>query len=71
MAEQLPPGGEVPKRGTVSVRPELVVEVAFDEVQRSPNYESGFALRFARIKGIRVDKKAGEANTIQDVSRVG
>jgi len=57
-------------RGTVFVRPELVVEVAFDEVQRSPNYESGFALRFARIKGIRVDKKASEANTIQDVSRV-
>jgi DNA ligase-1 len=48
----------------VHVRPELVVEVAFNEVQRSPQYPGGVALRFARIKGYRPDKPAAEADTI-------
>jgi DNA ligase-1 len=50
--------------GTVHVSPELVVEVAFNEVQRSPYYESGFALRFARVTRIREDKAAGDADTL-------
>jgi DNA ligase-1 len=41
---------------TVTVRPEVVVEVAYNEIQHSPQYSSGFALRFARIKRIRDDK---------------
>ncbi len=41
---------------TVTVRPEVVVEVAYNEIQRSPRYPSGFALRFARITRIREDK---------------
>ena len=41
---------------TVRVRPEVVVEVAYNEIQRSPTYPSGFALRFARIARIRDDK---------------
>jgi DNA ligase-1 len=49
---------------TVHVRPELVVEVDFNEIQRSPHYESGFALRFARIKRIRTDKGPWEADTL-------
>ena len=52
---------------TVYVRPELVVEVAFNEVQRSTNYPGGVALRFARIKGYRVDKRSAEADTIETV----
>jgi len=52
---------------TVHVRPELVVEVAFNEIQRSPHYESGYALRFARVKRIREDKAAREADTLQTV----
>ena len=51
----------------VHVRPELVVEVAFNEVQRSPHYPGGVALRFARIKGYRHDKRAEEADTIESV----
>ena len=51
----------------VHVRPELVVEVAFNEVQRSPHYPGGVALRFARIKGYRHDKRAEEADTIAAV----
>jgi len=53
--------------GTVHVRPELVVEVAFNEIQRSPHYRSGFALRFARISRIREDKSAGDADTLERV----
>jgi len=52
---------------TVHVRPELVVEVAFNEIQRSPHYKSGYALRFARITRIRKDKDAVEADTHQRV----
>jgi len=51
----------------VHVRPELVVEVAFNEVQRSPHYPGGVALRFARVKGYRPDKNAAEADTIDAV----
>ena len=51
----------------VFVRPELVVEVAFSDVQRSPQYPGGVALRFARIKGYRPDKRAEEADTIETV----
>lgn len=49
----------------VEVKPTIVVEVAFDEIQESPTYESGLALRFARIKNIRQDKDPGEADTIE------
>ncbi|HEY2855891.1 MAG TPA: ATP-dependent DNA ligase [Gemmatimonadaceae bacterium] len=51
----------------VFVRPELVVEVAFNEVQRSSQYSGGVTLRFARIKGYRPDKPASEADTIDAV----
>ena len=48
----------------VHVRPELVVEIAFDGVQASSRYPGGLALRFARVKGYRPDKSAAEADTI-------
>ena len=51
----------------VLVRPELVVEVAFNEVQRSSQYPGGVTLRFARIKGYRPDKSPAEADTIEAV----
>ena len=54
-------------RYTVHVRPELVVEIAFDGVQTSPRYPGGVALRFARVKGYRPDKSAEEADTIDAV----
>jgi DNA ligase-1 len=52
---------------TVYVRPELVVEIAFDGVQRSPRYPGGLALRFARVLRHRPDKTADEADTIDSV----
>jgi DNA ligase 1 len=51
----------------VYVRPELVVEIAFNEVQRSSQYPGGVTLRFARVKGYRPDKRASEADTIDAV----
>jgi DNA ligase-1 len=54
----------------VYVRPELVVEVAFDGVQGSPRYPGGVALRFARVKGYRPDKRAEEADTIETVKAI-
>ncbi len=52
---------------TVYLRPELVVEVAFSDIQESPRYPAGMALRFARVKRYRPDKSAAEADTIQTV----
>ncbi len=52
---------------TVYVRPELVVEIAFDGVQRSPRYPGGLALRFARVLRYREDKTAAEADTIDAI----
>ncbi|VVB95471.1 DNA ligase [uncultured archaeon] len=57
-------------KSTVYVRPEIVVEVAFTEIQRSPTYKSGFALRFARITRIREDKSHMDADTINRVKEV-
>jgi DNA ligase 1 len=51
----------------VDVRPELVVEIAFDGVQRSPRYPGGVALRFARVLRYRPDKRADEADTLETV----
>jgi ATP-dependent DNA ligase I len=55
---------------TVRVRPELVVEIAFNDVQESPHYPGGLALRFARVKGYRPDKRPEEADTIETVRRI-
>jgi len=54
-------------RWSVSVRPELVVEVAFNEIQESPRYPGGLALRFARVKRFRSDKSPSESDTFQTV----
>jgi DNA ligase-1 len=54
----------------VTVRPEQVVEIAFDGVQTSPRYPGGVALRFARVIRYRDDKRAAEADTIDDVLRI-
>jgi DNA ligase-1 len=54
----------------VHVRPELVVEIAFNDVQSSPRYPGGVALRFARVKAYRPDKSAVEADTIDSVRRI-
>jgi DNA ligase-1 len=55
---------------TVYVRPELVVEVAFNDLQASPHYPAGLALRFARVKGYRPDKAPEDADSIETVRAI-
>jgi DNA ligase 1 len=55
---------------TVYVRPELVVEIAFDGVQASRRYPGGVTLRFARVLRHRPDKPASEADTLDAVLRI-
>ncbi len=55
---------------TVYIEPKLVVEIAFNEIQASPHYASGLALRFARVKRYRTDKSAAEADTFDTVKKL-
>jgi ATP-dependent DNA ligase I len=55
--------------GTVIVRPAVVVEVAYSDLQRSRQYPTGMALRFARIVAVRDDKRPEEVDTIQAITR--
>jgi len=55
---------------TVKFQPKIVFEVAYQEIQKSPKYESGYALRFPRFIRIRDDKSPEEADTIERVARL-
>ncbi|HUC98424.1 MAG TPA: hypothetical protein VMR88_08080, partial [Candidatus Polarisedimenticolaceae bacterium] len=55
---------------TVSVEPKVVVEVAYNEIQHSPQYSSKFALRFARIKRIRDDKNVDQITTLSELQNL-
>ena len=57
-------------RMTVYVRPEVVVEVAFSDLQASTRYAGGLALRLARVKRFRGDKRPDEADTMEAVRRI-
>ncbi|MDH3692635.1 MAG: ATP-dependent DNA ligase, partial [Gammaproteobacteria bacterium] len=62
---------EIGREGyVVHVRPELVVEIMFNELQQSPQYPAGLALRFARVKRYRTDKKAQGADTVDTVRQI-
>jgi DNA ligase-1 len=63
--------GDEPGEHVVHVRPELVVEVAVDGVQRSTRYAGGVALRFARLVRYRPDKDPADADTLQTVRALG
>jgi DNA ligase-1 len=54
----------------IIVKPEIVIEVAFDSIQRSDRHDSGFALRFPRIKRIRFDKSVEEIDTLEKVIEI-
>ena len=55
---------------TVHLRPELVVEIAFNDIQESPHYPGRLALRFARVKRYRPDKAAAEADTFETIQKI-
>jgi DNA ligase-1 len=54
----------------VYLRPEIVVEIAFDGVQTSPRYPAGMALRFARVLRYREDKRPSDVDTVQAVRAI-
>ena len=56
--------------GTVYVRPEIVAEIAFSDLQVSPRYPGGLALRLARVKRYRADKRAEDADTMESVRKI-
>ena len=60
--------GEVGYR--MAVRPEIVLEVAFDSIQKSDRHDSGYALRFPRIKAIREDKRVADVDTLERVKEI-
>ncbi len=56
---------------SVKIKPKIVVEVNYEEIQKSPTYSSGFALRFPRLFRLRVEeKKVEDANTLADMERI-
>jgi DNA ligase-1 len=67
---QLPGGDLTDAHGVLRLRPEMVVEIAFDGVQASPRYPGGLALRFARVLRYRPDKGAADADTIDAVRAI-
>ena len=54
----------------IKIKPKLVVEVAYEEVQKSPNYSSGYALRFPRVVRIRFDRKASDSDTLERIKKL-
>ncbi len=54
----------------VVVKPQLVMEVSYEEIQKSPSYGSGFALRFPRVVRLRADRDAASCSTLADVQRL-
>ena len=57
------------KGKTAIVKPKVVLEVKFEEIQKSPTYGSGFALRFPRVVRLRSDRNVDEINTLEDVKK--
>ena len=54
----------------VKLKPKIVIEVGYDEIQKSPTYESGYALRFPRVQGLRVEKGPNDASTLDYVKKL-
>jgi len=70
LTELFKPEIEYEEGKKVTINPKYVFEVAYQEIQKSPKYESGFALRFPRFVRLREDKDVSEADTIERISRL-
>ncbi|MCK4730018.1 MAG: ATP-dependent DNA ligase [Candidatus Aenigmarchaeota archaeon] len=70
MTERLKPLIIREEENTVYLKPKMVVETGYQELQRSPNYKSGFALRFPKLIGIREDKSVENIETVQRIKRL-
>jgi len=70
LTKQLKPLITEEKGREVKIKPKLVIEVNYEEIQKSPNYSSGYALRFPRLKGLRPDRKPSEASDLDLVENL-
>ena len=70
LTKLLKPYIESEKGTDVRIKPKLVVEVAYEEIQKSPNYSSGYALRFPRVVRIRLDREAKDSDTVERVRKL-
>ena len=70
LTEQLKPYIIETKGKNVKIKPALVFEIAYEEIQKSPTYESGFALRFPRVLRVRYDKSIKDVDTLERVKRL-
>ena len=70
MTELLRPYIESQAGKMVTLTPEIVLEVGYEEIQRSSNYSSGYALRFPRVVAMRDDKKSSEADTLKKIEQL-
>jgi len=57
------------KGRSVEIKPKIVVAVTYQEIQRSPTYKSGFALRFPRVTGLRPDKSPSDSTTLEEIEK--
>jgi DNA ligase-1 len=69
LTDKLKPYFEKEKGKNVEIKPKIVVSVTYQEIQKSPNYNSGFALRFPRFTALRPDKKPNDANTLDEIKK--
>ncbi|MEM7815719.1 MAG: ATP-dependent DNA ligase [Candidatus Aenigmatarchaeota archaeon] len=67
LTKLLKPYIESEKGSSIKIKPKIVVEVAYEEIQRSPNYDSGYALRFPRVVRIRFDKGPEQADSLERI----
>ena len=67
LTEKLKPFITKEKGKTVEIKPKIIVSVTYQEIQKSPNYNSGFALRFPRFTAIRTDKPISEITTLDEI----
>jgi DNA ligase 1 len=54
----------------IIVKPQVVLEIAFDSIQKSNRHDSGFALRFPKIKSIREDKNVSDIDSLQKINLI-
>ena len=57
------------KGKSVKIKPKIVVSVTYQEIQRSPNYNSGWALRFPRFVALRPDKKSSQVSRLKEIEK--
>jgi DNA ligase-1 len=70
LTEMLRPDIMSEKGNTVKIKPKIVLEIAYEEIQKSPNYESGYALRFPRLVRLRPDKSPEDAEDMDRISKL-